>query len=226
MQPRRCRLHHAARRPRATPTSVRAATPSRCAPRTPPGNTGPATSTDVHRRHGRPGHDDRQRPQRGPRPARRPASASPQRGRRHVPVQPRRRRLAGLLLAAGYSGLTQGATRSTSGRPTRRATPARPRRRTWSVDTVAPPLPSPPGGPGRHDHHVDHSFAFSGEAGGTFDCNLDGGAWGRAGPRRHQRPDRRRAHLLGARQGRGGQPGARPRADVRGGHPPRPRRRR
>ncbi|MBK8294425.1 MAG: hypothetical protein IPK93_06500 [Solirubrobacterales bacterium] len=47
----------------------------------------------------------------------------------------------------------------------------------WTVDTTAPGAPQISGAPSGLTSSTAESIAFTGEAGGTFECRLDSGAW-------------------------------------------------
>ena len=50
--------------------------------------------------------------------------------------------------------------------------------RVWVVDTLAPLAPAVSSGPSGSVSSTSASFAFTGEAGGSFECRIDSGAWG------------------------------------------------
>ncbi|ADB49390.1 OmpA/MotB domain protein [Conexibacter woesei DSM 14684] len=54
--------------------------------------------------------------------------------------------------------------------------PSSPATHTWTLDTKAPAAPAVQSGPGATSG-TTATFAFAGEAGATFSCRIDGGAW-------------------------------------------------
>src|SRR5439155_15308185 len=48
---------------------------------------------------------------------------------------------------------------------------------TWTIDTTAPAAPSITANPSDPSNSTAPSFSFTGEAGATFQCALDGGAF-------------------------------------------------
>ena len=102
-----------------------------------------------------------------------------------VRVPPRRRRLGRVHARRRPTPASPTArTRSTCAPPTPPATPTRRRpSRTWTVDDRRPtrrrPTRRSPSGPSGTVDDAPASFAFtSTETGSTFECRLDGGAWG------------------------------------------------
>ena len=134
-----------------------------------------------------------------------------QRGRLELRVQPRRRRAGHRAPRPGPTATSRSArTSSRCGRATRPATPT-PLLAVRELDDPSPPpplpRPTPPrrrprsaAAPIRATTDTSASFAFdSSEAGSSFECSLDGGAWSRLQlPEGLQRPRGRRPQLLGA----------------------------
>src|SRR5207245_1704488 len=77
-----------------------------------------------------------------------------------------------------YSGLADGLhtfqVRATDSAGNTDATPASV---SWTVDTVAPVAPTITGSPSNPSNSASPSFSFTGEAGATFQCALDAGAF-------------------------------------------------
>ena len=103
-----------------------------------------------------------------------------------------------------YSGLSQGShtfqVRATDAAGNPDATPAS---FTWTIDTAAPntTITAQPSDPS-NSTGADFSFTSS-EGGSTFECQLDGGGWSSCtSPEELHRPERRLAHLRGARDRR------------------------
>ena len=98
-------------------------------------------------------------------------------------------------------------TPSPSTRATRPATSTRRPRRARSPSMQRPPDTSITDGPSGTISATSASFLFAAsEAGATFECRLDGGAWAGCGsPASLRRPGRGPAHVRDARDGRGGQ---------------------
>ena len=79
----------------------------------------------------------------------------------------------------GYSGLSQGAHTFDVRATDQAGNTGSATSRSWSVDTVGPAA-AITAGPAQDSTITTSatSFSFTGEAGGSFDCKLDGGAWG------------------------------------------------
>ena len=218
-------LRPPARSPHTTARrSPTARTPSRCARPTPAGNvdaTPASRSFTVDT--AAPRHDDRQRPDRARRttPRRRSRSRSTEAGSTlRVPRRRRRRGVVLRLAADDRRARPTARTPSRSARPTRPATPTRPRRRgRFTVDTAAPQT-TIDGGPPARPNDTTPTFAFTAdEAGSTFECRVDGGAFAPA-PRRAPPPrwPTARTRSRCARPTRPATPTRRRRAQLHGRH--------
>ena len=90
---------------------------------------------------------------------------------------PRRRGVHLLREPEPYSGLAEGAhtfqvrQTDTAGNTGAAAS------RSWTVDTIAPAAPTITVGPTGLTNQTSASFSFTGEAGATFQCSLDGAAF-------------------------------------------------